>query len=79
MPNITGWFDPIDLHGLHLYTAFCNGAFSKVSQSHSSLSASVGAAAGIYISFDASDSSSIYGNSNTVQPLSLILNAIIKY
>ena len=74
MPNITGQFK-----------AFCgivskdpNGVFKKISQYNSVASEGIGHRE-ITISFDTSSISSIYGNSDTVQPKSLTTTYIIKY
>ena len=68
-PNITGGFGG----GYATYSkAFSRGDTADIADKGSSV--------GIYqVSFDASKSNSIYDNSETVQPSSLILNYIIKY
>ena len=56
------------------------GVFSyDYSVSYSRISASVVANAESGINFSASNSNSIYGDSTTVQPKSLIFNYVIKY
>ena len=72
-PNITG--------NLHLVTGSngCTGSFYFTSSTNSRISASVVANANNDIGFSASKSTSIYGNSTTVQPSSLVLNYVIKY
>lgn len=73
LPNITG--------NLSLVTGStsCTGSFYYTSSTNSRISASVVANANNDIGFSASKSSSIYGDSTTVQPNSLIFNYIIKY
>ena len=73
LPNITG--------NLYLVTGNngCTGSFYFTSSTNSRISASVVANANNDIGFSASKSSSIYGNSTTVQPNTLVLNYIIKY
>ena len=73
LPNITG--------NLYLVTGTngCTGSFYFTSSTNSCISASVVANANRDIGFSASKSSSIYGNSTTVQPSSLVLNYVIKY
>ena len=72
-PNITG--------NLYLVTGSndCTGSFYFTSSTNSRISASVVANANNDIGFSASKSTSIYGNSTTVQPSSLVLNYVIKY
>lgn len=57
---------------------YANGAFENLAEDYSwgSLSASTPKRV---LSFDASRSNSIYGNSNTVQPPALTMRYIIKY
>ena len=73
LPNITG--------NLSLVTgsSSCSGSFYFISSTNSRISASVVANANNDIGFSASKSTSIYGNSTTVQPSSLVLNYVIKY
>lgn len=73
LPNITG--------NLYLVTGStsCAGSFYFTSSTNSRISASVVANANNDIGFSASKSTSIYGNSTTVQPSSLVLNYVIKY
>jgi microcystin-dependent protein len=73
LPNITGI--------LYLVTGSndCTGSFYFTSSTNSRISASVVANANNVIGFSASKSTSIYGNSTTVQPSSLVLNYVIKY
>ena len=72
-PNITG--------NLSLVTgsSSCSGSFYFTSSTNSRISASVVANINNDIGFSASKSTSIYGNSTTVQPSSLVLNYVIKY
>nr|DAP99896.1 MAG TPA: tail collar domain [Caudoviricetes sp.] len=73
LPNITG--------NMSLVTgsSSCSGSFYFISSTNSCISASVVANANNDIGFSASKSTSIYGNSTTVQPSSLVLNYVIKY
>ena len=61
----------------HIYGP--SGAFSYNSERYSRISASVVANAEAGLNFSASNSNSIYGDSTTVQPKSLIFNYVIKY
>ena len=76
LPNITG--------GFNQRSADASSAHGCISVSHTGnfaykLALNANARAGDLFDFNASRSSSIYGASITVQPLSLILNYIIKY
>ena len=76
LPNITGGFnqrsaDAASAHGCISVSQTGNFAYK--------LALNADARAGDLFDFNASRSSSIYGASITVQPLSLILNYIIKY
>ena len=73
LPNITG--------NLSLVTGStsCTGSFYYISSTNSRISASVVANANNDIGFSASKSSSIYGDSTTVQPPALTLLPCIKY
>ena len=74
LPNITGKFGNTTL----LYDgSSATGAFS-VSKG-SAYSNGIGNNSGSSFSFNASSSSTIYGNSNTVQPPAIVMNYIIKY
>ena len=80
LPNITGHFDPIDPHGGHpFYSAFTSAAFYGTTQEAGSTSGTFNTNKSVYIKFDASRSSSIYGNSITVQPPALTCLICIKY
>ena len=68
LPNITGTFASQDM----IPSAF-SGAFTAVSRGNAS-SAYSGVTAQYSANFDASRSSSIYGNSDTVQPPAYIVN-----
>ena len=74
LPNITGKLGIVS--GGARKTS---GTFSLNSERYSLISASVVANAEAGINFSASNSNSIYGNSTTVQPKSLIFNYVIKY
>ena len=82
LPNIIGQLDTGGETAL-FYAQRINGAFSN----KSSTTLAYGAPAGsvnsndrsYQVGFDASKSNSIYGSSNTVQPKSLTVKAIIKY
>ena len=76
LPNITGGFnqrsaDAASAHGCISVSQTGNFAYK--------LALNADARAGDLFDFNAARSSSIYGASITVQPLSLILNYIIKY
>ena len=71
LPNITGWF------GAEGGKRDAKGALSI--ETYSSWSYGGYTAAGHKVTLNASRSSSIYGNSTTVQPNSLIFYYIIKY
>lgn len=79
LPNITGAFSP--------YTLAASGSASgSGALTSSSSSAASSAGTGSHNNcgrtnfvFDASNSNSIYGNSNTVQPPALAINFCIKY
>ena len=73
-PNITG---KLGIVSGSIYGA--SGAFGRNSDKYSRISASVVANAESGINFSASNSNSIYGDSTTVQPKSLIFNYVIKY
>lgn len=74
VPNITGRFGIVS-GGIYV----ASGAFSRDSERNNRISASVVANAEAGINFSASNSNSIYGDSTTVQPKSLIFNYVIKY
>ncbi len=80
LPNITGSFTILgNSNGGAWGTG--NGAFNNISSGSSRYfdsSSKGGTSTGGY-SFNASRSSSIYGNSDTVQPPSVVMNYIIKY
>lgn len=82
LPNITGQLDSGGETAL-FYAARITGAFSPngdTNQNYGAPSGSVATADRCYqVSFDASRSSSVYGDSTTVQPKSLTVRAIIKY
>lgn len=82
LPNITGQLDTGGDTPL-FYAARITGAFSPngdTNQNYGAPSGSVATADRCYqVSFDASRSSSVYGDSTTVQPKSLTVRAIIKY
>ena len=80
LPNITGNFDPIDLYGGHpFHSAFTSAAFYGTTQEFISTSGTFNTNESVAIVFDASRSSSIYGNSITVQPPALTCLICIKY
>ena len=72
LPNITGEFTGSA-------SSIISGAFSLVSASTGYLQLNTSYSDCRIYSFNASRSSSIYGNSTTVQPNSLIFNYVIKY
>ena len=72
LPNITGaFFQDIDASNR------CTGVFTYISGSYKNFSGSANHTSG-NISFNASKSNSIYGNSTTVRPLTLTMKYIIK-
>lgn len=73
-PNITG---KLGIVSGSIYRA--SGAFGRNSDKYSKISANVVANAEAGINFSASNSNSIYSNSTTIQPKSLIFNYVIKY
>lgn len=74
LPNITGYFG----NTTWIYAGSgSNGAFAKA-QSPASYASGVGSGAGTDYNFDASRSSSIYGNSSTVQPESIVGMWLVK-
>ena len=80
LPNIDGTFDPIDSRGVHLvHNAYAYGVFYKGELPYYSSIGSVDTSKSFSIGFDASRSSSIYGNSTTVQPPALTCLICIKY
>ena len=77
LPNITGEFGNYWNGG---HDGYSNGAFSKRNGSVASYDGGGGNNGKTWInSFDASRSSSVYGNSDTVQPKALTLLPCIKY
>lgn len=70
LPNITGTFGADDRMGHHYSGAFAPGGGSDTGSQRSEY--------GFYFSFDASRSSSIYGNSTTVQPNSITVKYYVK-
>lgn len=75
MPNITGTFNAT---GLDWASSGTSGAFHfNISGGNNSIVS--GSTSEKLASFDASRSSSIYGNSLTVQPATCKCNFIIKY
>lgn len=81
LPNITGHLYSND-NTLHkIGGVYSNGAFNTIfDSSYSTAYPNVSGNSGICdTSLDASRSSSIYGNSNTVQPPALTMQYIIKY
>lgn len=72
LPNITGAVD-IVTGGLS-----CSGAFYRTG-TRDEIQSNLGNNGSANFAFDASRSSSVYGGSNTVQPKSLTVRAIIKY
>lgn len=74
LPNITGSVGPL-MHTKDM-RCYSTGAFTQSDQSTGNGGGFGGTANRIYI--DASRSSSIYGNSDTVQPPALVVNFAIK-
>lgn len=77
-PNITGW--TLSANTTNSDPAYYSGALSTqdIALYRVTNSGTLGYAKN-QLNLDASKSNPIYGNSSTVQPQSLILNAIIKY
>ena len=76
LPNITGSFD------VYVYSpSICNGSFAKTVMNSNSSSNIIDSSFAPFsrIDINANRSSSIYGNSNTVQPPAIVMNYIIKY
>ena len=74
LPNITGAFRPL------IWTTPGNTGAFGITSTLNDRTASAGSAFGTHtVDFNASRSSSIYGNSTTVQPPALTLKYIIKY
>ena len=79
LPNITGYIENYDQSGrtalLTNYGLNCIGAFNWKQGTYNVVSTPVGTGSGSsqnnHVEFDASRSSSVYGNSTTVQPHSL--------
>ena len=82
-PNITGTIEAASATGTHAVFTNTTGAFSVGGNKRPTFPASVPATVEVIrntsVDLNASHSSSIYGNSTTVQPKSLILNYVIKY
>lgn len=73
VPNITGYFTASDDN----YLGQCGGSFSAEKSAFATEAA--GAQVSSKVSFKASLSSSIYGNSDTVQPPAIVLIPQVKY
>ena len=80
LPNITGSFNGNALNAINNGTSvvFMQGAF-WLDKLHSTQGVYQGGNISNSIGFDASRTNSIYGNSTTVQPRSLVFNYVIKY
>ena len=76
LPNITGGFYTYDFHRVN-----SSGVFTKTISNKDSSPSIINSTNVPYSKFDfnASRSSSIYGNSDTVQPPAVVMNYIIKY
>lgn len=80
LPNITGYHNFMDNNGAHLGGLYAGGAFKVSSLPYGTGVFTPNSGGGAQqIEFDASNSNSIYGNSDTVQPYSLTTNYVIKY
>lgn len=77
LPNITGSSSPFDTSGFLYDSGDTIGAFYKGAQK--SYITNVGPHLAYNLGFDASLSSSIYGSSNTVTPLSESTLILMKY
>lgn len=82
LPNITGSYEarPMGSNAANIFAGF-NGAFANSTTTNNGSSMSTGSANQQFskTTFDASRSSSVYGNSTTVQPPALTMRYIIKY
>lgn len=79
LPNITGVYDAAELNHNGIGAPKTSGAFGYDSNSTFGWMSDGLGGTPYRITFNASRSSSIYGTSNTVQPKSLTVRAIIKY
>ena len=77
LPNITGRAGLDSLYGLVYQNSKLEGAFG-LGEKYGGIPNGI-SGTGYALNFDASLSNSIYGNSTTVQPKSLVLTGIIKY
>ena len=82
LPNITGYFEPRNM-GNNSTCISPNGAFNSASRNVTSYTPLQASSTAVtvrqQISFEASSSNAIYGNSTTVQPPALTMRYIIKY
>ena len=84
-PNITGSIKElvnIDDRAYNSWSSYNTGAFAeniKNCRPGPDIGAGTSPDTGFILKFKASLSNSIYGLSNTVQPLALVLNYIVKY
>lgn len=76
LPNISGYFA---IRGNQVNTGPAGGAFYKTSGDSAQNSSVAGGLARDVVNIDASRSSSIYGNSDTVQSPAIAVNYFIKY
>jgi len=80
LPNIVGYFDPVDNYGTHsFHGGYFSGAFYTSNHSYPSPNLPVGPNQYAAVHFDASKSNSTYGSSSTVQPPALTCLICIKY
>ena len=80
MPNITGMLSTIGAGSAGLYLQGSKGAFANPSNSTSGQLQSIGGGTTMRnANFDASNSNSTYGSSDTVTPLSESCKYIIHY
>lgn len=77
LPNITGILD--GTHDVGVFDYGTSGAFALGSATSRFASSATGANAFLNVSFNASRSSSIYGNSSTVQPPAIKVRVKTKY
>lgn len=82
LPNITGvtpdyfvgWYNAKSITGAIKLSASSNSTTANISNNTTPTNTK-----SMLLDFDASRSSSIYGNSDTVQPPAIVMNYIIKY
>ena len=79
LPNITGSFNPFAQNYSSMSGSTFTGAFDVEDSTQHGYSSSSTDNDNVLVTFDASDSNSIYGNSDTVQPPAVAMLYIIKW